>query len=296
MPSTFFTTAPHWQWLIVAYFFLGGLSAGSYFLAVLMDRFARERDRPIARMGYLVAFPLACVCGLLLIVDLNRPERFWHMLIQNNTWWPMLKWYSPMSVGAWGLLIFSGFAFLSLVGELAETGWWRRWPALRRLHPAAPLGGVLGVVGGFFGFFLASYTGVLLAVTNRPIWADTNFLGMAFLVSAASTSAALLILLGAWVGARPDSLHALSRFETWMLALEILAVVVLVASLGQVARALANEWGILLAATAAVGMVVPLLLHWRRNDRGRAWWMAPALVLLGGAALRIVVVFASEAL
>ena len=31
MPSTFFTASPQWRWLIVAYFFLGGLAAGSYF-------------------------------------------------------------------------------------------------------------------------------------------------------------------------------------------------------------------------------------------------------------------------
>jgi formate-dependent nitrite reductase membrane component NrfD len=218
------------------------------------------------------------------------------MLIQSNTGWPMLKWYSPMSVGAWGLLLFGGFAFLSLVGELAEMGWWRRWPALRGLHPTSRVGRWVGVAGGACGFFLASYTGVLLAVTNRPIWADTTFLGLTFLVSAASTSAALLILLGAWTGARPESLQALARFDTWVLALEIIALAALVASLGPVARAWANGWGVLLAAAAALGMVVPIVLDRRQHGGGSAWWMAPTLVLLGGALLRAVIVFSSEAL
>ena len=66
MSSTFFTAAPEWRWLIILYFFLGGLAGGCYFLAVLMDLFGRPADRRLARIGYLVAFPAVCVCGLLL--------------------------------------------------------------------------------------------------------------------------------------------------------------------------------------------------------------------------------------
>jgi formate-dependent nitrite reductase membrane component NrfD len=48
-PSTLFTDAPHWRWLIVFYFFVGGLAGGSYFLAVLIDLFGSREDRPLAR-------------------------------------------------------------------------------------------------------------------------------------------------------------------------------------------------------------------------------------------------------
>ena len=75
MSSTFFTASPQWRWFIVAYFFLGGLAGGSYFLATLLDRFGTERDRPLVRLGYLVAFPIVCLCGLVLTVDLGRSER-----------------------------------------------------------------------------------------------------------------------------------------------------------------------------------------------------------------------------
>jgi protein NrfD len=295
MSSTFFTAAPHWRWLIASYFFLGGLAGGSYFLAVLLDHFGTEEDRRVARMGYLVAFPVACICGLLLTVDLGRPERFWHMLIQAKTLRPMLKWYSPMSVGASGLLLFSACAFVSFVGELAGTRPLERWPALGRLHPATPLGRAVGVIGGIFGFFLASYTGVLLTVTNRPIWADTPLLGLTFLVSAASTSAALLILLGSWTGAAEGSLEALSRFDVWVLLLEIVALAALVASLGRIALVWANVWGVLLGGAVLLGIVLPILSHWRQELRP-VWWMAPALVLLGGAVVRAVIVFSSEGL
>ena len=103
--STFFTTAPHWEWLIVLYFFFGGLAGGCYFLAMLIDLVGGPEDRPVARLGYYVAFPLVVVCGFLLIADLSRPLRFWHMMIERNTYGPMFKYWSPMSVGSWALRV-----------------------------------------------------------------------------------------------------------------------------------------------------------------------------------------------
>src|SRR5262249_29845642 len=79
-----FVSDPHWGWWIILYFYLGGLAAGAYFLATLIDIVGRPEDRPLSRLGYLLAFPLVAVCGILLIVDLDRPERFWHMLLQSE--------------------------------------------------------------------------------------------------------------------------------------------------------------------------------------------------------------------
>jgi len=295
MSSTFFTAAPHWRWLIVAYFFLGGLAGGSYFLATLMDLFGKSEDRPLVRLAYLIAFPAVCVCGLLLTVDLGRPERFWHMLVQAQTFRPMVKAYSPMSIGSWALLLFSGCAFLSFVAVLAERGW-LPWPPLLRLNPPAPLGRLVTAVGALLGLYLAGYTGVLLAVTNRPIWADTTLLGLTFLISAASTSAALLILFGSFGGGSRDGIRALERLDASVLVLEGLAIAALVASLGRVAMVWLNGWGLLLAGVMLGGIGLPLLLHWRRPSRDSRWWIGPALVLLGGLTLRMVVVFSSDGL
>ncbi|MBX6341016.1 MAG: polysulfide reductase NrfD, partial [Thermomicrobiaceae bacterium] len=179
MPDTFFTRPPHWEWLVILYFFVGGLAGGSYFLAALVDLFGRPADRPIARLGYYIAFPAVVLGGLLLTVDLGRPLRFWHMLIQSKTGFPAFKWWSPMSIGSWALLLFGLFAFLAFVGSLAEAGFLPRGLAVLR---AGPLGVVVQVVGGLLGFFVASYTGVLLSVTNRPLWADTTLLGLLFLI------------------------------------------------------------------------------------------------------------------
>src|SRR5881397_3991795 len=266
MSSTFFTASPHWRWLILAYFFLGGLAGGSYFLATLLYLFGKGRDRRLVHLGYLIAFPLVCVCGVLLTVDLGRPERFWHMLVQSETFRPILKMYSPMSTGAWALLLFGGCAFLSFVAVLAERGW-LGWPLLRQLSSPAFVGRVVTMIGTLLGFYVAGYTGVLLAVTNRPIWADTTLLGLTFLISAASTSAALLILLGSWQGVSADSIDALARFDGCILVLEAVVLAALVASLGRVAMVWLNGWGLLLAGVMLGGIGLPLLLHWRRPSR-----------------------------
>jgi protein NrfD len=292
MPSTFFTASPHWRWLIVAYFFLGGLAGGSYCIATLMDLVGKPRDRRLVRLGYLSAFPLVCLCGLVLTVDLGRPERFWHMLVQSETFRPMVKAYSPMSLGAWALLSFGGCAFLSFIAVLSERGW-LRWPALRRLSPLAPVGRLVTVIGTLLGCYVAGYTGVLLAVTNRPIWADTSLLGLTFLISAASTSAALVIVLGAWSGVSGEGMRALERFDGSVLVLEFLALVALVSSLGRIAMVWLNGWGVLLAVMVLGGIALPLFLRWRRPVTGP---IGPVLVLFGGLMLRAVIVLSSDRL
>lgn len=293
-PSTFFTASPAWHWLIIAYFFIGGLAGGCYALAVLIDLFGRPSDRPLGRLGTYVAFPAIVLSGLLLTLDLNRPERFWHMLIESHTFRPMLKLYSPMSFGSWVLLAFGGFALASFLAALAEAGRIRwTWPL--QLRPPGPLGMLVGIVGGLLGIFVAGYTGVLLAVTNRPIWSDTPLLGLTFLISAASTSAALLILL-ADRRHRTAGLAALERFDRLALALEPLAIIALIVSLGSVARVWLSAWGVLLGLMVALGIVIPLVMQWRSAGANLCpSAAAPLLVLIGGLMFRAVIVLSSDA-
>jgi protein NrfD len=293
--STYFTVPPDWGWLIVLYFFFGGLAGGCYFLAVLIDLFGRPEDRPLARLGYYIAFPCVVISGLLLTLDLTRPFRFWHMLLEPHTFRPMFKYWSPMSVGSWALLIFGIFAFVSFLGALAEADRLRS-PGWRRVREPGALRTLIAVIGGLFGFYVAGYTGVLLAVTNRPIWSDTPLLGMLFVVSAASISAALMKLLAHRYRWTMPGLVALHRMDTWVFALEFLVLIAVMISLGPVFRAWLSAWGLLLFfGVIVVGMLMPLALYWRRDWLGdRNVTTAAALVLIGGFILRMVIVFSAE--
>ena len=163
----FFVADPEWGFWIIAYFYLGGIAAGAYFLATLVELFGGEEDRPLARIGFRLAFPLICLCGFFLTIDLERPERFWHMLFQSEvvdhaleegSWGelftsPMLKWWSPMSIGAWAITVFGLCSGLSFLGTLWPESRGARW--LNR----GVSGRIFQVIGCCVGFFVAAYTG-----------------------------------------------------------------------------------------------------------------------------------------
>jgi formate-dependent nitrite reductase membrane component NrfD len=146
-------------------------------------------------------------------------------------------------------------------------------------------------VGGLLGLFVAGYTGVLLSVTNRPIWADSPWLGALFLVSGVSTGAAALIVFAPGRGATTRSLEWLSSFDTRALVAELFVLVLFIVSLGAVNRVWLSFWGLLLVVgVLALGILWPLRLHAKRAPVGQA----ARLVLLGGFLLRVATMLASE--
>src|SRR5438309_147878 len=293
MSDTFFSGAPHWAWLIILYFFVGGIAGGACLLAAVVDWFGGPEDRPVVRTGYNVAAWGAILSGALLTIDLGRPLRFWHMLFQSaNVPALMFKGWSPISFGAWALLLFGLFAVLSALGGMAEEGRLHN-PALRAVGGAVRggLAKVVGGVAGLLGVFIAGYTGILLSVTNRPIWADSPWLGALFVASGASTGAAALILLAPGRGATEQSLARLSAFDTKALVVELLVLVLFVASLGSVNRVWIGFWGlVLLVGVVGLGIVAPLRLHAQRRPLASA----AKLVLVGGFLLRLATMLASE--
>jgi protein NrfD len=290
-PGTFFTAPPGFGWFNILYFFIGGIAGGALLLAGLLRLFGTAADRPYIRIASLVAFAGAVISGILLIIDLSAPLRFWHMVIQNNTGRLMFKWWSPMSAGVWILVLFGFFSLVALLESLAADD----HPRVRALRVLArPPLATIGAVGGIiFGLALAGYTGVLLAVTNRPIWADSSWLGILFLFSAVSTAMATLLLLTHW--RRVDAAITndwLARFDNVTLVLELIAIVCFLISLGGAARALLNAWGVVLVLGVIVaGIIVPLLLQ-RRPSHSVV--LPAVLVLAGGFMLRMVIMLSSE--
>ncbi|MBI3462483.1 MAG: polysulfide reductase NrfD [Planctomycetes bacterium] len=309
-----FVADPHWGWWIVSYFFLGGVAAGSYFMAALGELIGSEDDRRLIRPAYYLAFPLVVICGLLLVADLTRPERFWHMLIYSETGRPMFKPWSPMSVGAWALMVFGGISGLSFAGALAEDGrcGLGRWTSFsRRLHQGI-VGRSFSIIGSLSGFFIASYTGALLTATNQPIWSDSPWIAPLFLASAASTGIAALLLLAqrsVAVGPQQDAarprapavsaaLHRLESADHWAIGLEILVLGAFLLSLGGALLPFLNSHaGLLLAGSVVIGMIVPPGLHRFGKPSSFAVQLAtPACVLAGGLLLRVALLRAAPAM
>ena len=293
MSDTLVTGEPHWTWYIIPYLFIGGLAGGAYFLAALLELFGTPEDRPVVRAGYDLAAVGAILSGALLTIDLGQPLRFWHMLFQSaNFPTLMFKGWSPMSFGSWVILLFGLFSVLSALGARAEEGRLRN-RALLAVGSAVRggLARLISAVGGLLGIFIAGYTGVLLSVTNRPIWADSTWLGALFLASGVSTGAAALILLAPRRGATERSLQWLSSFDTKALVVELLVLAAFIGSLGSLNRVWVSFWGlVLLVGVVWFGILEPLRRHAKRAPLASA----AKLVLLGGFLLRLATVLASE--
>jgi len=270
---------PHWELMIVWYFFLGGIAGGAYFTAAIADNFGGARDRGVARAGYLLSLPLVAVCGLLLIADLGVPTRFLNMM-------RTLKVWDPMSIGAWIVGVFGLFTFVSSALSLSSSP---SHAALRRK---------IGLVGIFFGFFLASYTGVLLSNSAMPFWRDARLMGALFLASGASTGiAAITLVLFLTGGSAGEGWGKLKHADRYSMLVELLLLAALIAALGAAARPLVSGhfatlfWGGLIG----LGLLLPLALD-LLGTRARALGaLAAALVLIGGFVLRYVVLMSVQA-
>jgi protein NrfD len=292
--STWFTASPHWHWLIVLHFVIGMLAAGTYFLSAMIDLAGRQDGRRLARLGYFITLALLMVNGVVLIVDLGRPDRFWHLLLENHTLRPLLKPWVPMSVGTWAYPVFGFFALLSCIAAFAEQ---RRpnWRFAQRLRPPGVIGALVAVPGALLALLVAGYTGVMVSVLNRPVWSDTSMFGMFFVVSAVTMGAALLALCGRWLRVDSQTVAALRRIWTWLLGVQIVVLVALFISLGPAVRGWFNLWGVVMAVGVAVGIVVPLLASRRRKPLFAAGLpVAAVLILAGGVIMRTAIVFVPE--
>lgn len=291
--------APGWEWYYVAmYFFIGGISAGAYFIGSLAELFGGERYRALSRTAYYVAFPLILLTPPLLILDLGRPGRFWHLLLYAQNGLPYVNVQSPLSVGSWALLLFGAMSFLSFLDNLVAEGRLKGAPFVH-LYSGWPRK-VYAAVGSVAGFFVAGYTGVVLNVTARPLWAATApLVGALFIASAASTGAAAIALVGARRSGAPEvPREAFDRFDRVVKAIELVLAIAVVAVAGRYAAPLLSGvfavayWG----GAVLLGIVLPLAWAWGAAPVRAAAGvrLMPLLVLFGGALLRIVLVQAGQ--
>ncbi len=312
---------PRWGFLIVLYLFLGGLSAGLFFVSALATYLQRGTEPAyprLARVGALLA-PWPVVAGsALLVFDLGHWYRFYKLFVT-------FEWRSPMSIGAWLLAAFTGITVLSFWSWLsAETlaALVRRLPrrlrflrvvdrpwreALRR--PLAMAGFPLAVGVGI-------YTGVLLgAVQARPFW-NTNLVAQMFLFSALSTGCALLILALSLrrAGLEAGEARLLFSLDIVLIVLELFVVLpyLIHGALSPLAVREAiglvmggpftfSFWvlfftlGLLLPLALELWEMRPVLLARQALHPGRAVAaLSAVLVLFGGLVLRYVFVFAGQ--
>ena len=283
-----FVRAPNWTWYILFYFFLAGLSGGSCVIAALLRLYRDPAGEAAARVGYYVAFPTMLVCPVLLTLDLRQPLRFWHMLVNTTPGQlaPIFKYWSPMSVGAWALVVFGGLVTVSFLDA------WRR--DRKGIERAGLLATLWSVATALAGLFIAGYTGVLLAVSNQPVWSDTWALGGLFLASGLAGSAALLGWLAGHRAAARDRAAAFASAERFFLLLEgalVVAFVVTLVPAGTLGRAFGFPW--ILLWLLALACALPWLLR-RVRVLAAPGLMLTTLALISVLAVRAAVIFSAQ--
>jgi len=152
---------PVWSWEVPLYFFIGGAAGASSVIAVVAGSRVARRARIHAAIGALLSAPL-------LISDLGQPKRFLNML-------RVFKPQSPMSVGAWTVTAFGGFACGAAIFDSR----------------------ILGFGAAVTGLVMCTYTGVLVGVTSIPAWStNARLLPAHFGASALASATSLLELRG----------------------------------------------------------------------------------------------------
>jgi formate-dependent nitrite reductase membrane component NrfD len=291
------TQAPEWAWYFVAlYFFVAGTAAGAYFIGSMAELFGGERLRELSRVAFYVALPVLLPTPILLIADLGRPERFWHLFFYTKEGIPYVNLQSPLSVGSWVLLVFGAFALLSFLDNLVAEGR-LRWAPFARLYNRIPRK-TYALLGSAAGCFIAGYTGVLLNVTARPLWAATDpLLGPLFIASGASTgAAAIALVMTRRKGSTEWLFGRVETFDRLVMLLELVLIAVMLIAAGRYAMPLMTGlYGVMFwGGTVALGLILPLwLTRQPGRDGGRAT-LAAILVLVGGALLRIALIQAGQ--
>ena len=139
-----------WKWMIPAYFYTGGVSAGASLVAAIGESMDDRAFRNVIPKCKTTAAAAAVASAVLLIADLGRPARFAYML-------RVVRPTSPMSVGTWLLSASGGSATLAALIGSGRGGW-------------GTLGRAATAAAGLLAPALASYTAVLVSNTTVPVW------------------------------------------------------------------------------------------------------------------------------
>ena len=158
---------------IAIYFYLTGLSAGSFILSTLAYGFGLNQYKPLGKVGVVVATIVLIMAPLFLLIHIGMPYRTWHLFVYLNmaspiTWGSFLLILYPINCIIYGYFMFKG-----------------------KMRPTR----VFGFIGIPLAISVHGYTGFILAFGKaRALW-NTALMPILFLVSAVVSGIALMILV-----------------------------------------------------------------------------------------------------
>lgn len=295
-----------WHGEVAAYLFLGGVVAGLMALTGLWLLLKRDEPRS-AHLSLLPwTAPILLSAGMFFLwLDLENPFNAYRFYF-------VLKPTSPMSWGSWILLaIYPAsimMAWLTTPNTIRERvlGFIEtRSRVLSRLAEATDEwildnGRNVAWINVAAGVGLGIYTGLLLGtMAARPLW-NSAILGPLFLTSGLSTGAAYMLLYAL----KDKERVFFTRLDMGLIMAELTLLAIWLIGMAT-GGALSQEamdlivsgayapafWGLVVG----IGLVGPFLGDWMEQAQGHIpGRMAAFLVLVGGFALRWIIVYAGQ--
>jgi len=158
---------------IAIYFYLTGLSAGSFIMSTLAYGFGLQQFKPLGKLGVVIATILLVAAPMFLLLHVGRPLKPWHLFAYINftspiSWGSFLLTLYPINSIIYGYFMFKGDM------KLTKT---------------------FGLIGIPLAIAVHGYTGFILAIAKaRALW-NTALMPILFLVSAMVSGIAMMILV-----------------------------------------------------------------------------------------------------
>jgi molybdopterin-containing oxidoreductase family membrane subunit len=190
------------------------LGAGAFTLSAIVYLFGLKRFQPLVRLAIYLGFIGYTSALLTLVMDIGRPDRFWHPWVYWNV-------HSVLWEITWCITIYLTIMVLEFLPVITEHKFFDRLPWTREvakvLHKGAPLFALLGL--GISLLHQSSLGATYGIVKSRPIWFKPS-MPIMFILSAVAVGPALTMtvtLLIDWVTGKRhvdyDILRTIARFS-----------------------------------------------------------------------------------
>jgi molybdopterin-containing oxidoreductase family membrane subunit len=184
MIRTNMTDHVSWGLYIANFTFCVGLAAGGVMMVIPAYLYHDREMHDVVIIGEILAVAAIIMATLSVVVDLGRPDRFWHLIpgIGKFNW--------PISMLTWDIIVLNGYLLLNLhvVGYLLYMRFLGREPNPKWYVPFV-------FVSIFWAISIHTVTAFLYCgLGGRPFW-NTALLAPRFLASAFVSGPAFILLV-----------------------------------------------------------------------------------------------------
>jgi len=190
------------------------LGAGAFTLSAVVYLFGLKRFQSIIRLAVYVGFIGYSAALLTLVMDIGRPDRFWHPWVYWNV-------HSVLWEITWCITIYLTIMAFEFMPVLADAKFFRRWPWFGKLaHSLHTLAPALALLGLAISLLHQSSLGATYGIVKaRPIWFKPS-MPIMFILSAVAVGPAVTMAIAfviEWITGKATIAHevlrAIARFS-----------------------------------------------------------------------------------